>query len=218
MLEFNFISDSSSPYFQRALEIYVDSFPANERQPIEKIRQWVDCGDYRLIAARQGDDLLGFSLLRLFENADFALLDYFAIARHHRGQGVGSALFRRTSDFALTEVPVSFMLLEVEDPAFGSQSEKSARQRRVGFYKRFGGRVVKNFQYLLPPLAGGGPANMLLMVCDGGRGVAMDNPKVMDIVTSVYRDMYGRGVDDSLLCRMRDALSATEVYVEEPVI
>lgn len=196
------VSDISSADFIHAMEIYLESFPENERQPLDKIKYRVQQGFYKLITAKRDKAMAGFSLLCPFRDLHFGLLDYMGVAKDHRNLGIGSRLFRKTCKSLKRDAPSDFLLLEVEDPACGAEAAKALRLRRVSFYERLGAVVVANFRYIMPPLAGNSPTDMLLMVYPASDQVSMTSEALADVVTAVYEKVYEKGTDDIYLCEM----------------
>ena len=206
MIEFNITSDSSSTEFRDALEIYMEAFPDNERQPLAKIKYRVEHANYGLIIAQRNKSVAGFSLLCPFTDLNFGLLDYMAVQKDQRSLGIGSKLFAKTLEFLKQDIPSSFLLLEVEDPALSSSLERVARLRRVRFYQKLGAKVVTNFRYLMPPLSGNSPTNMLLTVYTGSNRVALNSQSLAHIVTAIYLKVYEGDEDDPYLGQMLENL------------
>lgn len=208
MIDFSLLSDIASPDFKDAMEIYLESFPQNERQPLHKIKHRVECGFYSMIVAKRDTSVVGFSLACPFPELRFGLLDYIAVRKDRRNLGIGSKLFQKTGEFFLKEVPSAFILFEVENPAYGDFSDSAIRHRRLGFYRRLGARAINNFNYIMPPMVGNSPTEMVLMVFSRGSQVDIDSRYLKDIVTAVYRRVYERAEDDPFLRRMLDSLSS----------
>jgi len=213
MIKFNIVSDTSSTEFRDAMGIYSDAFPDNERQPLAKIKYRVEHGNYSLIIAQKNKSVAGFSLLCPFKDLNFSLLDYMAVQKDQSSLGIGSKLFAKTMEFLKLDIPSSFLLLEVEDPASGGPLERVARLRRVRFYQKLGAKVLTNFRYLMPPLAGNSPTNMLLMVYTGSNQVALNSQSLAHIVTAIYLEVYERDEDDQYLGQMLENLPDSIVLV-----
>jgi len=213
MIEFNIISDSSSTEYRDAMGIYLEAFPDNERQSLAKIKHRVEHGNYSLIMVKKNRSVAGFSLLCPFPDLNFGLLDYMAVQKDQRNRGIGSKLFAKTFEFLKQGIPSSFLLLEVEDPAFGSPSERVARLRRLRFYQRLGVKAVTNFRYLMPPMAGNSPTNMLLMVYTGNNLVALNSQSLAHIVTAIYFNIYERDEDDPYLGQMLENIPDSIVLI-----
>jgi ribosomal protein S18 acetylase RimI-like enzyme len=120
MIDFDIISDTSSKDFKEVMGIYLEAFPDNERQTVEKVKYRVEHGNYSLIITRKNKLVAGFSLLCLFTDLNFGLLDYMAVQEDQRGLGIGSKLFAKTIEFLRSDLHSSFLLLEVEDPSIGN--------------------------------------------------------------------------------------------------
>ena len=212
MIEFSVVLDIASAEFKDAMEIYLEAFPDNERQPLDKIKYRVEQGYSSLIIAKRDKAVAGFSLLCPFRDLHFGLLDYMAVEKGQRSLGTGSKLFAKTYEFLKKDASSSFLLLEIEDPALGSSPERAMRLGRVRFYERLGARVVANFRYLLPPLAGNSPTNMLLMVYAEGNQVTLDSEALADFVTAVYGKVYERDEDDPYLRQILENLARSSAF------
>ncbi len=202
MIEFIIESNTSSKNFEDVMGIYLEAFPDNERQTEDKIKYRVEHGNYNLIIAQRNKSVAGFSLVFPFTDLNFGLLDYMAVQKDQRGLGVGSKLLAKTLEFLKQDVTSGFLILEVEDPAFGSVLERAARLRRVRFYQKLGAKVVTNFKYLMPPLAGDSPTNMLLMIYAEDDRMLLNPQTLTNIVTDIYSRVYERGEDDLYLGQM----------------
>jgi GNAT superfamily N-acetyltransferase len=213
MIDFSIVSDTSSIDFKEAMGIYLQAFPDNERQPADKIKSRVEHGYYSLIIAKRNKSVAGFSLLFPFIDLNFGLLDYMAVQKEQQGFGIGSKLFDKTFELLRQDIPTSFLLLEVEDPAFGDPLEKDTRFRRVKFYRKLGAKAVTNFRYLMPPLSGNSPTNMLLMVYMGSKLMALNPQSLLHIVTAIYSKVYERDEDDPYLGQMLENLPDNVVLI-----
>lgn len=216
MDEFVVLSDISSREFKDAMDIYLEAFPENERQPLEKCEYRIEHKYYNLVVVKRDNAVVGFSLLYPFRDLHFALFDYMAIRKDYRNLGIGSKLFQETCQFFKMDTPLGFLLLEVEDPACGSLSERSIRLRRVRLFERLGARAITNFKYLLPPMSAAYPTKMLLMVYAGDGNVNITADILRPILITVYKEVYGRGVGDPYLEKMlKDLTDSSNIYVSE---
>jgi hypothetical protein len=213
MINCNIQSDTSTQDFKEVLGIYLEAFPENERQTADKIKTRIEQGYYSLLVAKRNQSVAGFSLLCQFTDFNFGLLDYMAVQKDQRGLGIGSDLFSNTFKILRQGIPTSFLLLEVEDPAFGNPSEKDARLRRVRFYRNQGAKTINNFEYLVPPLAGNSPTNMLLMVYTESKLMAFTPQSLSHIITAIYSKVYERNGDDPYLGQMLENLPDSVVLI-----
>ena len=126
-----------------------------------------------------------------------------AVKAKYRLQGIGSQIFRKTCELLEGVNPYGgLMLLEVEDPVYGTASEQGTRAARVRFYERLGIRVVTNFQYQMPLIAGAEPPKMILMLNTADGIANIDSGLLKRMVVDVYNHVYGKAVDDPILSRM----------------
>src|SRR5262245_52353121 len=80
--------------FQGLLRIYREAIPESERKSDGALRGMLERADYELLIATRGGAVAGFSIVECFPEPDGCLLEYMAVDRTIRSQGIGSALFR----------------------------------------------------------------------------------------------------------------------------
>lgn len=198
-LEFKMISDPRAPEVAQVLDIFENSFPSNERPPIEKVLRRLELGIYRLIVAKIGNEIAAFSLLFPLKGSEYVLLDYTAVKAGLRGQGIGSKMMRCV--LASEAVNGHELVLEVEDPDFGDDPD--TKKDRIRFYRNFGARELAGVRYLLPPLDGTEPTEMRLMLI-GAADNKMHGATVRALIQLIYQEVYRRGPDDELLLSFID--------------
>ena len=76
----------------RVYLLYLRSFPASERKPFGKILSMAKEGRTDLWIIRKDERFVGFA--STVNSPELVLLDYFAVRRSLRGQGVGSAAMK----------------------------------------------------------------------------------------------------------------------------
>lgn len=137
----------------------VYDFPKNERKPLSVILRSLKRNEYEAYGIFDGDDLCGYAYLvvQKRKNRCCYLLDYLAIDRQRRGQGIGS-IFLLELRKRLYEADM--LLCEVEDPALAvDEADRAERIRRIHFYEKNGftdtGVAVQvfhvGFRLLSPP-------------------------------------------------------------------
>ena len=196
-LQFDIVRDTTSPEFAAAMAIYLGAFPAAERHPVETIRQRVADGRSQLHIARSADQVAFMALLWPLADTDFILLDYLATAPRFRGGGIATRFMEDMRARMTTQG--KNLVMEVEDPASGDNSEE--RRRRFELYRHMGARRLEGVQYLLPPLQGSKPTDMILMLFPGLPRNVLGGDQVRHLITRIYAELYGRGADDPLLER-----------------
>ena len=123
---------------QELQEIYAtrmrDDFPPEEIKPFSSIAAMYSRGEYKGLAMKNGEATLAYAFLVICRIPEPAvLLDYFAVNRETRGQGIGSAMLSALGEtFAGTP-----FLLESENPDDAHDSEdRQKRRRRIAFYQK----------------------------------------------------------------------------------
>lgn len=194
-MEFKEINRVDSREFSEAMEIYAEAFPANERHPAPLIAERVRDGLSKLYVASSDDEITFIALLWPLKTTEFLLLDYMATKATHRGKGIASAF--------LTELAKKlsnsgqYLVMEVEDPKVGDRQNE--KEKRVTFYKRHGAKVLEGVRYLLPPLDGTIPTEMILMMFPEHSGKEIGGPLIKSVIFQIYRELYNRQEDDALL-------------------
>ena len=113
-------------------------FPADEVKPLERILQMLHSGIYFAFGLFEGAALRGYAFFVKSKNGKAALLDYFAVLRGKRGDGIGShflALLR----CELQQLDTVILESEAIDAA-ENEEETDIRTRRIAFYLRNGVR------------------------------------------------------------------------------
>ena len=145
------------------------------------------------------------ALLYPLEDTQFVLLDYMAVKEAHRKHGVGSEFLKNI--YKITGYRDKLFLCEVEDPKTGTPQEQETRQKRIYFYRKNGAKILKHVRYLLPPLQGNTPTEMILLVISqSNRLLWLAGDAIKELVVQIYSDLYGRGEDDPLLTPVLESI------------
>jgi GNAT superfamily N-acetyltransferase len=220
--QFHALADVAHTDYHAAMSVYHVSFPVHERRDEATTTKRVRDGFYRMYVGRLGERVVFLALIHPIGNTEFALLDYMATHPEHRNQKIGESFLKflaaelqggqtpkRSPDLigatgrGLTpalhteETALKYLLLEVEDPAFGDNREQ--RARRVRFYARCGAKTMKDVRYIMPVKPGYPPEEMVLMVLPQYDDGALPGALARKIITGVYREVYGRDENDPLL-------------------
>lgn len=190
-MDFTQITDVNSADFKSAMDIYSDSFPENERHPIDVITNRVALGLNQIYVGRREGETVFMALLWPLKNSQFILLDYMATDAAHRGKNIGSHFLKFMQE--KLQSTNHYFILEVENPASGDNQED--RQKRVSFYKRNGAKELKGVRYVLPPLQGDDPTDMILMIFPFYEDGKIEAQLVKNLITQIYRELYGRDAD-----------------------
>jgi len=194
-MEFKEVNQTDSKEFREAMEIYTEAFPANERHSEQLIGQRVRDGLSKLYVASSDDEITFLAMLWPLETTEFILLDYMATKATHRAKGIASAFMTELGKKLRNTR--KYLIIEVEDPKFGDRQNE--KEKRVKFYKRHGAKVLEGVRYLLPPLDGTVPTEMLLMMFPEHTGKEIGGALIKGVISQIYRDLYHRHEDDALL-------------------
>jgi GNAT superfamily N-acetyltransferase len=195
MTQFTELTDVSSKDFNEAMAIYIEAIPATERHPLGTIKTRIQSGKEKLYIGSVEGKVVLMALLYPLEELQFVLLDYMAVKPEYRKQGLGSEFLKNI--YNITGLKNRLFLLEVEDPKTGA--DQQTRQRRVYFYRKNGAKILKNLRYILPPLQGNIPTDMILLVLAKNRPIWLSGEAIKDVLTQVYIELYGRDETDPLL-------------------
>ena len=199
------ITGTGDTAFQMVLDIYLEAFPATERQTIDTVSERLNSGLYTLYACTENASVVSFAILYRFKNTPFVLLDYLATESEKRNDGLGSKLFNYMA--AILEREGKHIVIEVEDPDLGDNRE--LRRRRLAFYLRLGAYRLSNVRYIMPSLDGTEPTPMLLLLAPPTATLLLNRSDTADLITKLYSEVYNKPADDKLLVGILDSLPAT---------
>jgi len=193
MLRFSEVRKISHKDFKEAIKIYEDSFPANERQPVDIIKKRIKKNLYQMFIGCLDGEVVFMALLYELKNTDFVLLDYMATKENFRGKGIGQKFVENMKK----ELKLAHLILEIENPKYGNNREQ--RQKRVKFYRQLGAKELKDINYILPPLLGDIPTEMILMILLDSDEGKMEGNLVKKLITQIYKELYNRDENDEFL-------------------
>ena len=107
--------------------LYFAAFPAAERKPWQMIRKMYRLGKTDIWCVMQEGKFCGLAIT--INSPDVILLDYFAIAKNRRGQGVGTQALKAI----ITKYDDKGFFLEIESTLEDSR-DRAMRLRRKKFY------------------------------------------------------------------------------------
>jgi len=198
MVEFVEIKDVNHSDFKEAMRIYTESFPPNERHPVDTIKQRLKDDRYRLYIGKLGHKVVFMSLLYPLKNTNFILFDYMATDRHYQNRGVGAEFVKTLIKSLGKNKPNKYLILEVENPNYGDNKEQ--RRRRLNFYKKLGAKEMKGVRYILPALSGkDSPTEMIIMILPNYNNGKIDGGSVKKLIYQIYKELYNRDKNDGLL-------------------
>lgn len=131
-------------------QIYIDSFPADERRDWQELKELICHPNFRLNQVRDDQELIG--LISIWNLLNFDFIEHFAISDSMRGKGIGTQVLKQVIEEKSTKI-----IVEVEEP-----TNESAR-RRIAFYEHFGFFVCDGIYYQPPYSPDKNKIKMLLM-------------------------------------------------------
>ncbi|OAB56185.1 hypothetical protein AY599_04100 [Leptolyngbya valderiana BDU 20041] len=191
--QFTQTDDIRSDDCARALDIYEAAFPARERVGRDKVLDRIARGVYELWLGKDGDRVVFMTILYTLKDSDLVLLGYIATDAAYRNRGIGSAFLKDVLKHLRSRD--RYLLIEAERP----NDEDTFSTRRLEFYRRLGAKFLENVRYILPPLAGDTPTEMLLAIAPGYRTETLPQDRVRHLLTQLYIEAYDRSADDPLL-------------------
>lgn len=191
MADFVEIKDPNGTDFERVFEIYEEALPACERKSRRQVVEMVMREDYRVVAMKAGEEVVGFFVVFLSLNQEVGLLEYMGTARQVRNQGLGGEMFRKAAEIA-GERP---LLAEVDSEREDSP-DREIRRRRKSFYFRQGCQQVEGLDYLMPRVGDSKPPVMDLLYHWKGCSTAPSDELIRRWIKTVYAEVYQRPRDD----------------------
>lgn len=195
MVEFSEVHDIGDEAFRDAMDIYLDTIPANERQEVSVIKERVATSKERLLVGRLNDEVVCIALIYPFQNSEFVLIDYLAVKKTVRQKGIGTSLIRHILEMYWAKG--RWLIGEVEDPKQGN--DRQNRVRRIAFYRRNGAKELKNVPYQLPPMQGIEPTPMILLSFTQNKENQIKGEVVQKLIRQIYTELYKRNSTDTLL-------------------
>lgn len=120
-------------------------FPASELKPLSHIIMSMESGYGFSMGIFAKEELVGYGVFILCEETRCALLDYFAILKDKRGEGLGHRAFSLFEEYFTRNLPeVEGLYIESERvSAAENEEQQKIRERRIAFYRSCGCEMTK---------------------------------------------------------------------------
>ncbi len=165
------ITSCDDTLFTPLVDVFVESFPENERRPLPWFKELVET-EPRFHCKVVSKGSLCAALLCYWQFDGFVYVEYLAVNPAIRSKGLGTLLMREfLDDIALPVV------LEVEPPV------SQLTERRVGFYQRLGFRLLPD-NYVQPSYGVVPGLPLKLMLC-GETTVT-----TTEMIRTIHREVY----------------------------
>ncbi len=191
--------------FRDLLRIYREAIPSSERKHDDVLAEMLARDDYEFRIAQLQNGVVGFAIVKSFRSCNASLLEYMAVDRSQRGNGIGSLLFRDASSADSTMA--RYVLIEVEDAEeVVGLSEDLQRRRRKAFYHANGCREVAELSYLMPTVSAQRPPPMKLMAYRRDLPETIDKTELRRWLEGIYVEVYRQSVNDMRIAQMLAAV------------
>lgn len=111
-------------------------FPKDELKPLKYINKMYDCEKYECLGFYNDKTFAGYAYMVIPDNSDTRLLDYFAVVKAFRNNGIGGECLKALNGYYRD---LKCVILESEHPDYSrDEKDKKIRESRIGFYKRNG--------------------------------------------------------------------------------
>jgi len=189
------IENTNDIRFEEALQIYNESFPSNERQPLPVLKRRIKEGRSKLFAGLHRNEIVCIAFMYHFNKSDCVFLDYMAVTEKFRNHKIGGSFF----SFLMEKVVSAekYLLLEVENYLFGNNTDQ--RKKRINFYIRNGAYILKDTPYLLPSLDNTLSTEMSLMIAPKYKTNQLDKTEIEIIFKLLYFELYEKDESDIML-------------------
>lgn len=127
-------------------DIYMkQDFPADELKPLSHILKSMEEGYGFSLGVYEEEGLVGYGVFILCEETKCALLDYFAILKDKRGEGLGHRAFSLFEEYFTQNLPeTEGLYIESERvSAAENEEQQKLRERRIAFYRSCGCEMTK---------------------------------------------------------------------------
>jgi len=172
------------------IKLYMNSFPAVERRPIEKLNEMVKNDEkYHLYLVKEDNLTIGFALVCELPDEKVALLDYMVINDSFQRKGIGSKLLQYCID-SMQSKNFLGLLLEIQLEDVNDLDEQKIRKDRIHFYKKFGAKTFENVEYYIPPQSGNIAEKLHLMIIPFNEIGDFSKKSVEDIVRKMHLEIY----------------------------
>lgn len=170
------------------LRLYEGTFPAWEREPIDRVRARVASGRYRLVVLQGADEaVIGFHLVDVVPALDYAVLTFMAVTGEHRARGFGRRLAQDAVERFRRAGTPSWLFVEAE--------ERAARlYERCGFCRL-------ELDYEVPHYDCDHRTRPMSMLAVGRNKTMpqVDGDVIRAVVEHIFRDGYQLGKGDPRL-------------------
>lgn len=221
------IYDNASPRnrsaIEQVLEILRRQFPGARRAEFEKLpKQLTNPLKYKyrsiLLVAEDGmDNVKGFAMMLHLPDVEIVYLELVSAAPGGTGGGVGSALYERVREEALSlNVYGIFFECSVDDPEYIKDPDMLKKNiARLRFYERYGARPIINNVYA-SPVTENDEDLYYLMFDDIGQGVILTREVTQKVVRAILERKYADVIPKKMITEVVSSFTDDPIELREP--
>ena len=192
-LKLHRVHASTEPEFAELVRIYSEAHPESERKKVELLSMMLERPEYLFQVVSHQDRVIGFAIILCFAESDACLLEYMAIDKSQRGQGIGQFLFKEL--IKLRELSGRYLLAEVDSDKTET-ADRIDRTRRKAFYRRLGCKEIEKLCYIMPKISTTTPPAMDLLVHRQILPQSIERSHLRNWLQSCYVQVYGMDKND----------------------
>jgi GNAT superfamily N-acetyltransferase len=203
-LKFKQLTISDFDQFEQVKRIYLNSFPASERQKVSVFTERFFNGkNLFFVLINDNNEVVAMCSIFEIQKLNFVLLDYMAVDTNFRNRGIGSILFTAVRDIVIENKKK--IIIEVENPLFGVNNFE--RENRIRFYQKHGAKLLDDIRYILPPMDGKMFEEMKLMISEERDSVLLTKEEIYALIEQMYVQVYNRDENDKLLLEIKHGMN-----------
>jgi len=159
-------------HWDATMKIYVDSFPAWEREANETILKRLKTKEYEAFIYTIDAEVIAFAILDMNTTLHYTLFAFLAVTQTQCGHGLGSKLALYVIEYCKTQLTVQWLFIEAEE-------------RQAALYERLGFKRL-TLDYRVPKFNSLESVPMNLMVIT-------QKDLSADILSEIIKDIFHRG-------------------------
>jgi ribosomal protein S18 acetylase RimI-like enzyme len=164
--------------------IYIEAFPIDERQTCETILNRIESNQIKLLVVKLDLKVVGFALVWEVAHLATNYIEYIAVLKEYRNEGIGGFLLNALKDYA-----GSFnLLVEIENPLINNS--EFYKIKRFDFYKKNGFTLIPNINYKMPSMDNEEETIPMLLLRYANRNDEIMISYLIDLVKFLYLIVY----------------------------
>jgi ribosomal protein S18 acetylase RimI-like enzyme len=177
--------------------IYLDSFPICERQSSETIQSRISSNKLKLFVVLVSEQYLGFALVWEIKQIDSCYIEYLAVSKNDRNNGIGKFLLNSLKE-TLKNKKI-FVEIEEINSLESSNSNKNDRLRRFEFYKKNDFNIITNVTYKMPSLINELESIPMLLLYFSKVNEKVKKEDLKLFIEFLYLSIYNKNKENSIL-------------------